>query len=98
MIAPGRLLSGDHCWCRPCGLYFNSTHAFDKHRVGEYPARRCLSVAEMLAKGMALNATGWWVTALNTNPDYSRKPVGGDLPRPTTDACPAPMAAVEAAV
>lgn len=27
-------LRGDRCRCTACGELFNSTHAFDKHRVG----------------------------------------------------------------
>lgn len=58
-----RKLTGDHNQCPTCGLYFNSTVAFDKHRVGEHGKnRRCLSVEEMKAKGMVLNADDWWVT------------------------------------
>jgi hypothetical protein len=41
---------------------FNSTAAFDKHRVGPFTARRCLSDDEMLAKGMGPNRYGRWVS------------------------------------
>ena len=64
-------LSGDHNECSGCGELFNSTAAFDKHRTGSFGfhgkgvTRRCRTPAEMLAKGMAKNAGGWWVTALN---------------------------------
>jgi hypothetical protein len=62
------------CSCRACGELFNSEAAFDRHRTGPFrqlreppnaPDRRCLSGDEMLAKGMARNARGRWVTALN---------------------------------
>lgn len=57
-------LSGDRCRCCACGAHFNSTRAFDKHRRGDYGIdRRCLTAAEMLARGMAQNATGFWVTS-----------------------------------
>jgi hypothetical protein len=89
-----RVLSGDHCQCRSCLLYFNSTSAFDKHRVGEYAtSRRCLSVTEMLAKGMAQNATGWWVTALNASLRSSIFRRNGDRPDPATSLSPEPIAA-----
>ncbi|MDR5757890.1 hypothetical protein [Caballeronia sp. LZ035] len=62
-------LSGDRNQCAGCGLLFNSTRAFDKHRAGSYgtgdglpAARRCLSREEMEQSGMALNAQGFWVT------------------------------------
>lgn len=57
-----RILRGDHCRCSGCAEYFNSTAAFDRHRRGEYGNRRCLTVDEMTAIGMAKNADGWWVT------------------------------------
>ena len=64
------ILRGDRCRCSVmtggCGLDFNSTAAFDKHRtwaVGKV-LRRCLTVEEMLQRGMAKNATGYWVTKL----------------------------------
>lgn len=61
-------LTGDRCQCSACGLFFNSTAAFDKHRDGPMIQRRCLSDVEMRAKGMAVNARGFWVSALN--PQY----------------------------
>jgi hypothetical protein len=55
-------LRGDHCRCSGCGAFFNSTRAFDKHRAGELADRRCLSADDMLAKGMSLSPSGWWVS------------------------------------
>lgn len=57
-------LSGDHNQCPTCSQFFNSTLAFDKHRVGEYKdkSRRCLTVDQMLSKGMAYTSKGFWVT------------------------------------
>jgi hypothetical protein len=64
------ILRGDHNQCPTCNEYFNSTAAFEKHRTGEFgnphDPRRCLKVTEMVAKGMAKNADGYWVTSLNT--------------------------------
>jgi hypothetical protein len=55
-------LRGDRNQCPGCGQLFNSTIAFDKHRTGLHAgnARRCLSVDEMLAKGMVLREDGFW--------------------------------------
>lgn len=62
----------DKCRCATCGLYFNSTHAFDRHRVldsadarrfKDYARRRCLSGIEMRERGMTTSATGHWITA-----------------------------------
>lgn len=70
----GRELSGDHCRCMACGERFNSTYAFDKHRVGAYApigklsTRRCLGVAEMTAAGMSRNAGGWWISKAMADP------------------------------
>lgn len=59
-------LTGDNNQCTGCGELFKSTAAFEKHRVGEFGVdRRCLTPDEMLAKKMAVNARGFWVTALN---------------------------------
>jgi hypothetical protein len=58
-------LRGDRCQCRGCFEYFNSTSAFDFHRTGSYrDGRRCLSIDEMLAKGMAKRESGFWVSKL----------------------------------
>jgi hypothetical protein len=58
-------LTGQRSLCRTCGEYFNSTAAFDKHRIGEHgKSRRCMTLAEMTAKGMAKATSGFWVTAL----------------------------------
>ncbi|MGA7807875.1 hypothetical protein, partial [Bradyrhizobium sp.] len=59
-----RKLTGDHCFCGTCGEYFNSTCAFDMHRVGSFRknARRCLSVQEMTEIGMVRSKTDWWIT------------------------------------
>lgn len=55
-------LSGDRNQCPTSGAYFNSSRAFDKHRVGAFSVdRRCLTEQEMLDKGMARNAAGFWV-------------------------------------
>ena len=65
-----RSLSGRACQCATCGEFFNSDTMFGRHRVGHYErgstpsSRRCLSVAEMLAKGWARNRRGLWVSRL----------------------------------
>lgn len=89
-----RILRGDHCQCRTCGAWFNSTRAFDKHRKGPYGNRRCLSADEMAAIGMALNAGGWWVTAaLKMAPAYLYRDSGsGDLAQAVTGADGEPRA------
>ena len=63
---PNVTLRGDHNECPGCGQLFNSTRAFEKHRTGSHEGgqRRCLTVEQMEAIGMAKNADGWWVTAL----------------------------------
>ena len=60
-------LTGDRCRCagppyNGCGEYFNSTYSFDLHRTGDPDSRRCLTVAEMEARGMSRNAAGFWIT------------------------------------
>jgi len=59
-------VSGDRNQCAGCSELFNSSAAFDKHRHGEFGKdRRCMTVEEMVAKKMAKNSAGYWVTALN---------------------------------
>ena len=55
-------LTGDRNQCQGCKKYFNSTHAFDKHRAGEHEGghRYCLTADAMRAKGMVLGADGFW--------------------------------------
>lgn len=56
-----KVLRGDRNQCQGCKRYFNSTHAFDKHRTGDHGKdRRCMTEAEMLAKGMVLGDDGFW--------------------------------------
>ena len=55
-------LTGDRNQCQGCKEFFNSTAAFDKHRVGQHGVdRHCLTEPEMLDKGMAKSSTGFWV-------------------------------------
>lgn len=54
-------LRGDRNQCAGCGAYFNSTHAFERHRTGAFGVdRRCLTADEMTARGMVLGADGFW--------------------------------------
>jgi hypothetical protein len=56
-------LRGDRCQCPSCHQRFNSTYAFDRHRIGQYEStRRCLTNSQMLGKGMARNKAGFWVS------------------------------------
>ena len=70
------------CECTSCGDLFNSTTAFDGHRIGafESPAaacqRRCLSASEMEAKGWLRNQRGFWITG-------ARQASAAPLERPT---------------
>jgi hypothetical protein len=54
-------LRGDRNQCAACGNYFNSTAAFDKHRVGEFGKDRgCMGWFEMAHVGMHYGADGFW--------------------------------------
>lgn len=61
-------LTGRRCQCCGCGEYFNGERGFDRHRVGVHGVnRRCLSNAEMTARGWYLNAAGFWaITRLDS--------------------------------
>lgn len=56
-----KTLRGDRNQCPGCSEYFNSSHAFDKHRTGEHQdnGRRCLTATEMTAKGMFVGSDGF---------------------------------------
>jgi hypothetical protein len=58
--------NGDINQCPTCFEVFNSTYAFDKHRVGSFEnnTRRCLTEDEMKAIGMATNKRDRWVSSL----------------------------------
>jgi len=60
---PRRKLRGDRNQCAACEEYFNSTHAFTKHRVGSFEpdTRRCLTVAEMEAKTFSKTQDDFWL-------------------------------------
>jgi hypothetical protein len=48
--------------CQACKQYFNSNTAFDFHRTGEHGVdRRCMTVEEMLGRGMEINQAGYWI-------------------------------------
>ena len=61
---PGVTLGGDRNCCPGCGELFNSTFAFDMHRVGPHAGngRRCLDVDQMRAAGMDKNRSGFWIS------------------------------------
>lgn len=48
------------CWCQVCGLVFTGVGGFDAHRTGPISDRRCLTPAEMVAKGYAVGDLGRW--------------------------------------
>lgn len=57
-----KTLMGDRNQCQGCKVYFNSTSAFEKHRVGEFGKdRRCRTEQEMIDIGMGVNQAGFWV-------------------------------------
>jgi hypothetical protein len=63
--------SGGHC-TSGCHENFNSLTAFDRHRVGKFDPdeRRCLTTAEMLAKGWTPSGEfgAWRLPAPASNP------------------------------
>ena len=62
--------------CESCEKGFRSLSAFDMHRTGEYRrrnhTRRCLSTAEMQARGMRLADNGAWVTGVEYPTEIQR--------------------------
>ena len=94
-------LTGNRSQCPTCGEYFNGVQPFDKHRVGEYAkagqptTRRCLTVAEMEARGWTRNAKGFWTTETRAQRASRRRADGFPAPRSTPAMqlhCPTPSA------
>ena len=59
-----RKLTASRCQCSGCGEFFNSTSAFDGHRVGGYATttnRRCRSSDELIVLGWSRNLAGFWI-------------------------------------
>ena len=55
-------LTGMKNQCQSCKRYFNSNGAFEKHRTGQHGIdRRCMTVDEMIKKGMSLNYKNFWI-------------------------------------
>lgn len=65
-------LTGRRCQCPACGEYFNSSAGFDKHRIGPFSDRDCLSKGEMRGIGMSKNSAGFWISARRINVVYSQ--------------------------
>jgi hypothetical protein len=65
-----------------CLEYFNSTAAFDRHRIGAAAERRCLTVTEMTVRGMACNGSGFWITRPMARPALPQAQISGDLTSP----------------
>jgi hypothetical protein len=84
-----RELRGDRCRCPVCGEYLNSTGMFDRHRIGKYPDRRCLTPKEMLERGFTRNTAGFWI---RSNRPYSLAPRAQER-RSTSKATPMPCEA-----
>lgn len=59
------------CKCPTCREYFNSESAFDAHRRGAYPARRCMAADEMAAAGLLRNSGGYWITRAREGTAYA---------------------------
>ncbi len=76
LIGLPRKLAGDRNQCPTCKRYFNSTSAFEKHRTGTIGSdRRCMTVPEMEARGMATNRAGFWMTKRRHTESILRPPV-----------------------
>lgn len=76
-------LTGNRCQCAACGQFFSRVRVFDRHRVGPYGkkgescGRRCLTSAEMAARGWHVNADGLWVMDAMGDAGKSRLRGGG---------------------
>ena len=48
------------CTCGGCGARFRRLSTFDRHRVGPWADRRCLTAAAMVETGFTLDGNGLW--------------------------------------
>ncbi|MGQ0834974.1 MAG: FDXHR family putative zinc-binding protein [Gammaproteobacteria bacterium] len=94
-------LTGNRCRCSACGQHFNSVTVFDRHRTGSWPDRRCLSPAEMSAKGWLRNDASFWITGrMPLRPVYvsrQRHDQAAGIPDGRGEPIEAPTREVEAA-
>lgn len=84
----GPRLTGSRCQCAACGEPFSSLREFDRHRSGAYAElgewahkRRCMTPAEMDARGWQTNARGFRMKGR-----LQRAPAGIQGPRVTLPA------------
>ena len=56
LLRPGSQVS----LCGGCGLVFGNVRAFDIHRVGDYPQRRCLTNPQLSERGLEYDPRGLW--------------------------------------
>ncbi len=91
----GPRLTGGRCQCAGCGEPFSSAREFDRHRIGTFAGRgvwahkrRCMTPAEMDARGWLRNARGF---RMQGRPQ--RAPAEVEGPRVTLPATYAPGAA-----
>ncbi len=50
----------NYCKCSGCSTYFKSVNAFDIHRTGQHPKRRCMAEGGMRDAGLEPDARGYW--------------------------------------
>jgi hypothetical protein len=48
------------CQCAACEEYFGSATSFDRHRVGDWDHRRCLTPDEIAGLGLVRDERGIW--------------------------------------
>lgn len=48
------------CTCKACGKRFRRLSGFDRHRIGPYRDRRCLTTPEMLERGFREDYQNYW--------------------------------------
>lgn len=81
------------CICYGCRQRFNSASVFDAHRIGDWKERgsnrRCLTIAEMTARGWLQNAAGYWIRErmpIVARPAYTSGRNSGDRPKAIPEA------------
>jgi hypothetical protein len=84
-MSGGVKLTGQRCSCCGCGALFNSVSVFDRHRIGSFGTlrqpgdRRCVTEAEVLARGWVTSAGGFWMRG--ARPGALHRRTGAVTPR-----------------
>jgi hypothetical protein len=97
MTLPTHAPGSTWCECPSCGQGFGGVTLFDKHRVGEVGARRCLTAGEMAAKGWHQDGKGLWKAKAPATMPFPADTGGANRLRRTEGGTSGPRRRIEVA-